>query len=99
MRHDIRNYVLSCHDCQLRKIPGAKKYGKMQIFQVPEEPFSRVQIDIMGPFTRSSRGNKYVVTAIDYLTKWIEARAIKDATAETVAEFLTKQVVCRHSVP
>jgi len=36
----------------------------MLFIPVPQEVFNRVQIDVMGPFTTSKKGNKYVVTAI-----------------------------------
>jgi hypothetical protein len=99
MRKDICKYVQSCDACQKRKIPTTKRTGKMQFFDVNEQPFSRLQVDIMGPFKRSSCGKKYVVTAIDYLTKWIEARALAEANTETVANFLVEQIMCRHSCP
>lgn len=99
MKKDIANYVRSCHKCQQRKIPRHKKFGTMQFIEVPKQAFERVQIDVMGPFTTSSKGNKYVVTAIDYLTKWIEARAIKESTTENIAKFTVEQIICRHGCP
>jgi transposase InsO family protein len=99
IRHDIFHHVNSCHHCQVRKIPRAKPSGLMQSIEVPERPFSRVQIDVMGPFTRSGKQNKYVVTCIDYLSKYIEIRPIKEATTETVALFFLEQIVCRHGCP
>ena len=36
---------------------------------------------------------------MDYLTKWCEAFAVADQTAETVAKLLVEEVICRHGVP
>ena len=36
---------------------------------------------------------------MDYLTKWPEARAISEATAEKVAEFIYEQIICQHGCP
>jgi len=36
---------------------------------------------------------------MDYLTKWPEAKAIKNAKAETVAKFIYEEIICRHGVP
>ena len=36
---------------------------------------------------------------MDYLTKWPEAKAIPNMKAETVAEFLYKEIFCRHGIP
>jgi hypothetical protein len=76
MRKDIVKYVRTCHPCQVRKIQKQKPSGLMQFFEIPEEIFSRVQIDVAGPFPTSSRQNKLIITATDYVSKWLESRAV-----------------------
>jgi hypothetical protein len=71
----------------------------MQKMSFPREVFNKVQIDVMGPFPRSTKGKKYVVTAICYLSKWIESRALSEATAESIADFVIEQILCRHGCP
>nr|GEW88012.1 reverse transcriptase domain-containing protein [Tanacetum cinerariifolium] len=44
-------------------------------------------IDFMGPFP-SSRGNKYILIAVDYLSKWVEAKALPTNNARVVCKFL-----------
>ncbi len=44
-------------------------------------------------------GMKFFIVAIDYFTKWVEAEAIPDKSMGTVARFLFKNVLCRHSCP
>nr|GFC69230.1 reverse transcriptase domain-containing protein [Tanacetum cinerariifolium] len=44
-------------------------------------------IDFMGPFP-SSRGNKYILVAVDYLSKWVEAKALPTNDARAVCKFL-----------
>ena len=44
-------------------------------------------------------GNRYVVTFIDYLTKWVESFACEDQTSETLAKLLVDHVICRHGIP
>ena len=63
------------------------------------QPFERVGIDIVGPLPVTSQGNVHIVVAVDYLTKWPEARAIPDATAESVAKFFYEDIICRHGCP
>ena len=49
------------------------------------------------PLTES--GNRYVVVFADYLTKWIEAFAVSEQSAETIARLLVEEVFCRHGAP
>jgi hypothetical protein len=76
MRKDIIKYVQTCHPCQVRKIQKQKPSGLMQFFEIPEEIFSRVKIDAAGPFPTSSLQNKLIITATDYVSKWLESRAV-----------------------
>jgi len=99
MKKDITAYVKTCHACQQRKIPRHRPFGTMQYIKVPSEAFHRVRIDVMGPFTTSAKEAKYVITAIEYLTKWIKARALKEATTETIAKFFIEEIICRHGCP
>nr|GEY41569.1 reverse transcriptase domain-containing protein [Tanacetum cinerariifolium] len=48
-------------------------------------------IDFMGPFL-SSRGNKDILVAVDYLSKWVEAKALLINDARVVYKFLKKSL-------
>nr|GEU30114.1 hypothetical protein [Tanacetum cinerariifolium] len=54
-------------------------------------------IDFMGPFP-SSRGNKYILVAVDYLSKWVEAKALPTNDARVVYKFL-KSLFARFGTP
>nr|GEW63979.1 hypothetical protein [Tanacetum cinerariifolium] len=54
-------------------------------------------IDFMGPFP-SSRGNKYILVAVDYLSKWVEAKALPTNDAQVVCKFL-KNLFARFETP
>ena len=56
-------------------------------------------MDLIGPLPPSTTGVKYIIVAIDHLTKWVEARAVKDLGARTVAKFIQEQIKHRHSCP
>nr|GEZ98441.1 reverse transcriptase domain-containing protein [Tanacetum cinerariifolium] len=55
------------------------------------------RIDFMGPFP-SSKGNKYILVAIDYLSKWVEAKALPTNDARVVVKFL-KSLFFRFGTP
>ncbi|GJX80129.1 reverse transcriptase domain-containing protein [Tanacetum coccineum] len=54
-------------------------------------------IDFMGPFT-SLHGNKYILVAVDYLSKWVEAKALPTNDARVVVKFL-KSLFARFGTP
>jgi len=96
MYENIRSYVQSCDQCQRRG-----KYKRNEpLHPIPAyEPFYQIGIDIVGPLPRSTNGNRYIVVAIDYLTKWPEAKALSEATAENVATFIYENIICQHGCP
>nr|GEW37516.1 reverse transcriptase domain-containing protein [Tanacetum cinerariifolium] len=55
------------------------------------------RIDFMGPFP-SSRGNRYILVAVDYLSKWVEAKALPTNDARVVVKFL-KSLFARFGTP
>ncbi|GBC30564.2 putative integrase core domain protein [Rhizophagus irregularis DAOM 181602=DAOM 197198] len=96
MRKDIEKYVRMCRNCQMRGRPiGRNELHPIRI----GEPFEVIGIDIVGPLNETGKGNKYIVVAIDYFTKWVEARALREATANEVTEFLWEDIICRHGCP
>jgi hypothetical protein len=96
MRRAIQNYVTNCETCQ--RDGSRRKNEPLRTIKVGQ-PFERVGIDIVGPLPRTSQGHVHIVVAVDYLTKWPEARAIPDATAESVAKFFYEDIICRHGCP
>ncbi|GKA94619.1 reverse transcriptase domain-containing protein [Tanacetum coccineum] len=84
---DAHDMVKHCDACQHQ---GAKisQRDKMpqNIIQICEI-FGVWDIDFMGPFP-SSRGNKYILVAIDYVSKWVEAKALPTNDGRVVVKFL-----------
>jgi transposase InsO family protein len=53
----------------------------------------------MGPFSEAAGRVKFLIVAIDYFTKWIEAEPVASITALQVKKFLWKNIVCRYRIP
>ena len=41
----------------------------------------------------------YILVAIDYFTKWVEAKSYRELNAKKVAEFIRWNIICRYGVP
>ncbi len=96
MKYDIKSYIQTCDQCQRReKITDENELHSIKI----KEPFYQWGIDIVDPLTETSRENKYIVVAIDYFTKYPEARALTNANAKSVANFIYEDIICRHGCP
>ncbi|GBC05841.1 hypothetical protein RclHR1_06470004 [Rhizophagus clarus] len=96
MYNDIKIYIESCDNCQRR---GKTKRREELLPLKIGGPFDKIGIDIKGPLPVTQKGNRYIIVAMDYFTKWPEARAIPNAKAETVAKFLFEEIISRHGVP
>ncbi|GKC36530.1 reverse transcriptase domain-containing protein [Tanacetum coccineum] len=62
-------------------------------------PFHKWGIDIAGPFPVAAGGLKFLIVAIDYFTKWIEAKAVATITGNQVKRFVWDNIVCRFGLP
>jgi hypothetical protein len=62
-------------------------------------PFERITFDIAGPFPASERRNRYLLIAMDCFTKWLEAYAIPNQEASTVANVPVTNYFCHFRVP
>ena len=58
-----------------------------------------VATDIMGPFPITTQGNKYILVASDYFTRWVEAYAIPNQEATTVAGKVVNNMFCHFGLP
>jgi hypothetical protein len=56
-------------------------------------------MDILGPFTQGSYQNKYLIMAVDYFTKWIEAEALAKITSFNILRFYKRNVLARFGIP
>ena len=89
IRDDVTRYCRSCDVCQ-RTIPrGRVSKAPLQKMPIIGVPFQRVGIDLVGPITpASSSGKRFILTVIDYATRYPEAVALSGISTEEVAEAL-----------
>ena len=98
MQVDARKLVKKCDKCQ--------RFGNVQ--RLPAErlmtitspwPFAQWGIDIVGPLPRGKGQVKFLLVAIDYFTKWVEAEALSTITEAKIQSFVWKNIICRFGIP
>ena len=96
---DIRRYCVSCDICQ-RTVPKGR-VSKVPLGRMPliDTPFRRVAVDLVGPiYPSTDPGNRYILTLVDYATRYPEAVALPRIETERVAEAMF-EIFTRMGVP
>ncbi|GJT79719.1 reverse transcriptase domain-containing protein [Tanacetum coccineum] len=93
---DAYELIKSCDACQKQGKISHRDEMPQNTIQVCEI-FDVYGIDFIGPFP-SSRGNKYILIAVDYLSKWVEAKSLPTNDARVVVKFL-KSLFSRFGAP
>ena len=55
-------------------------------------------IDLVGPLPTAQDNYKYAAVAVEYFTKWIEAKPLINITSETIRKFFLQNIICRFGV-
>ncbi|KAJ8887042.1 hypothetical protein PR048_013257 [Dryococelus australis] len=88
-------YTRTCINCQVKNGTCQKPAGLLQ--PIPAgELFDRMGIDLLGLLSKTTQGQKYVITYINYGMRWTETTAVRMGTASEVTQFLLENVTCRH---
>ena len=95
---DVQNWCVICSSCVARKTAQPHRKGGLQPVTVGY-PLQMVAVDIMGPFPQIVNGDSYILVAQDYFTKWLEAWAIPNQEAKTIAQKLLNEMFLRFSLP
>nr|XP_025702980.1 uncharacterized protein LOC112803717 [Arachis hypogaea] len=94
---DSKHKVRSCDNCQ-KHSPIINMPAEHLHNSVVSWPFDRWGIDILGPFPIAPRQVKYLVVAIDYFSKWIEAQPLARITSTQMISFVWKSLICRFGI-
>ena len=98
MKNIVNAYVESCNDCLTRKKVPGKQYGLLMPMN-RNSPAEKWGCDVLGPFIRSQNGNRDIIVAIDYYTRYAEIKAVPNATTPQIAKFIIENIVTRHGTP
>ncbi|XP_020232081.1 uncharacterized protein LOC109812505 [Cajanus cajan] len=92
------DYVQKCKECQ--QFSNSHQQPPKTLYQMMSSwPFAQWGMDILGPFPPAKGQHKFLLVAIDYFTKWIEACPLARITTENIRKFTWKSIVCRFGIP
>lgn len=97
MFKDVHDYVRKCEECQ-REGNLSRRNETPQTGILEVELFDVWGIDFMGPFPTSGP-YKYILVAVDYVSKWVEAIPTRTNDARVVMKFLKSNIFARFGVP
>ncbi|XP_015968900.1 uncharacterized protein LOC107492386 [Arachis duranensis] len=90
--------VKNCDKCQRHANIHQVAPHQLSIISA-EWPFGTWGIDLVGPLPTAPGQLRYLIVAIDYYTKWIEAKPLASITAAQCRKFLWRQVITRFGIP
>ncbi|GKV51566.1 hypothetical protein SLEP1_g58208 [Rubroshorea leprosula] len=98
MVEDAQSYVKKCPTCQFNADDIHMPGEMLSSFSSPW-PFAQWGVDLLGPFIKGKGGCTFLVVAVDYFTKWIEAKPLSTTTERKIEEFLFNSILCRFGIP
>ncbi|XP_075479325.1 uncharacterized protein LOC142520209 [Primulina tabacum] len=98
MNQDTARLVQKCQGCQYHSNFHHRPAASMQPTST-SCPFDQWGLDIVGPFPIARAQKKFLLVAVDYFSKWIEAEPLAKITEEEDVRFLWKNIVCRYGIP
>lgn len=98
MREDVERYVNNCLTCAANN-PDAKTAKALLGHQRISGPWSKLQMEFIGPLPQTAQGNRYCLVISDNFTKWVEAFPARNNTASATAKILVEHVFSQWGVP
>lgn len=97
MNRDVADMCKQCHVCQTTARRRQPKYPLVPL-PILTEPFSRIAMDVIGPLPTTDEGHRFVLTVMDYGTRYPEAFPLVTTTSQDVSEALT-ELFSRTGIP
>ncbi|GFW49896.1 hypothetical protein TNCV_1885591 [Trichonephila clavipes] len=85
---NMEQFVKTCDQCQRAGKPNDKKKAPLKLVLVIQEVFRKLNIDACGPLPITSKGNRYLITAICMSSKFPEPIPVSDISSVSVTDAL-----------
>ncbi|KAL2253460.1 UNVERIFIED_CONTAM: Gag-Pol polyprotein [Sesamum indicum] len=98
MVKDFKELVKKCESCQIYASLIHQPATPVEPIKITC-PFDQWGIDIVGPFPPAPAQKKFIIVAVEYFTKWVEAEAVAKISENEVINFIWKNIICRFGLP
>ncbi|KAK8951805.1 hypothetical protein KSP39_PZI004309 [Platanthera zijinensis] len=98
MKREATDFVQRCKSCQLHANVPRQPPVALSTLQ-GAWPFAQWGVDLLGPLHQALGQRKFLIMAIDYFTKWVEAEPLAKITEENAKQFMWKNIVWRFGIP
>jgi hypothetical protein len=90
--------ISTCEACQKF---SHKTKAPAQLVQLiaPSWPLQRWGIDIIDKLTPAQGNYTFVVVAVEYFRKWIQAKPLTNVSSASIKKFFWQNIIYRYSVP
>ncbi|XP_057537976.1 uncharacterized protein LOC130815501 [Amaranthus tricolor] len=95
---DAETLVKRCPECQYHSKIGRKSSNYLSVMQAVL-PFDKWGMDLLGPFPPAKGQHKFIIVAIDYFTKYVEAEPLSSITDKQVCQFIWRNIITRYGIP
>ena len=92
IHREIRDKAENCPSCRTagKNLKTQIPQSEINRLEILTEPGQEIQVDFAGPIRSKSRGNVYILVAIDRFSKWPTAQICKNTDSQTIIKFLMK---------
>ena len=94
----ISDHIKRCQTCPYFK-GHTSEPAPILSYDIANEPFQRVSMDILSGFVTTHRGNKYILACVDNFSRYTELIPLPDKKAETIAKAFTEHIILKHDTP
>ncbi|GAV72761.1 rve domain-containing protein/RVT_3 domain-containing protein [Cephalotus follicularis] len=98
MHQDAIDLVRKCDKCQRNANISRRPSQSLTSITAPW-PFAQWGMDFVGPLPMATGQRKFLIVAVDYFTKWVEAEPLATITEKNTESFVWKSIICRFGVP
>ncbi|KAM8702628.1 hypothetical protein ACLKA7_000758 [Drosophila subpalustris] len=95
----VRDYVRKCEVCKEMKAQNYRMQVGIGKEVLTDRPFQKIYVDFLGKYPRSKRGHTWIFIVVDHFSKFTFLKAMKEASAADVVNFLVHEVFFKFGVP